>query len=545
VRGRGRVPAALLALGLLVTALGPAVALAQAQAQAPESGTPGGDLSRAVALLQENDLENARKVIEPALASDPGSGVVQAAAGMLRFYEQRYPEAVDHLERAQGEGVGFAAELLELAHAGVDITRDYGRIEGEHFVVSYPKGKDEVLVPYVLETLEAQRAALERDLGWAPPGKVTIEILHDTQALSRLSPLTEEEIKTSGTIALCKYNKLMVVSPKALLTGYDWLDTAAHEYVHYVLTRRTHDNAPIWMQEGIAKYEEARWRGSSRAEIHPYAAALLRDAVKRNKLITFAEMHPSMAKLPSQEATALAFAEVATLIEYVQSRGGTPVMTAFLDRVAAGKEADEALAESMGEPFGRLMEAWKRYMAARPLPEGGDRALRRLKFKGDPKHGGASSEWSEVPDEKARGFARLGEIMRQHQKWEAARVEYAKAVQRVGLRIGILSDKYALAALAAGKEDEAEAALDQAAQANPSYAAVHVHRARILVKRKRWADAKAALLLANRTDPFDPEIHAGLATVLAALGDKGGASRETRFAQLLSGRPETPFPVTP
>ena len=69
-----------------------------------------------------------------------------------------------------------------------------------------------MLVPYLLETLEAQRSALEQDIGWVPPGRVTVEILRDTRELARLSTLTEEEIRTSGTIALCKFDKLMVVS---------------------------------------------------------------------------------------------------------------------------------------------------------------------------------------------------------------------------------------------------------------------------------------------------------------------------------------------
>jgi Flp pilus assembly protein TadD len=54
------------------------------------------------------------------------------------------------------------------------------------------------------------------------------------------------------------------------------------------------------------------------------------------------------------------------------------------------------------------------------------------------------------------------------------------------------------------------------------------------VRRQEWAKAREHLLLANREDPFDPEIHAGLARALAALGDPGGASREERFARILS-----------
>ena len=46
---------------------------------------------------------------------------------------------------------------------------------------------------------------------------------------------------------------------------------------------------------------------------------------------------------------------------------------------------------------------------------------------------------------------------------------------------------------------------------------------------------RSHLVEANRQDPFDPEIHAGLAIAAEALGDEGSASRERRFAEILSG----------
>jgi predicted Zn-dependent protease len=174
-------------------------------------------------------------------------------------------------------------------------------------------------------------------------------------------------------------------------------------------------------------------------------------------------------------------------------------------------------------------------MAARPLPEGSHSAEEKLKFKGDPKHGGAHSEWADIPDDKARGFARLGEILRERGRMAAARIEYAKAMSRVGKKIAVLTDKFALAAMASGREGEAESALVEALHVHPQYAALHLHLARVLVKRKDWASAKAHLLAANAVDPFDPEIHAGLSQVHAAENDEGGAARERRFAQILSG----------
>ncbi len=492
-------------------------------------------VGRALAAMRDEDMEDARALLEPLVASRPADPAVALAAGILRFHEQRYADAVALLEKGAQAGPELAQEHLDLARKAGDVTRGYVRFEGEHFTVSHPKGKDEVLVPYLLEALEAQRRALQEDLGYAPPGRVTVEIVETTRALTQLSTLTEEEIKTSGTIAICKFNKLMLVSPKALLHGYDWIDTAAHEYVHYVVTRRTRNNTPIWLHEGLAKYEETRWRGRGGEAFSPYSAALLKDAARRDRLITFAEMHPSMAKLPSQEAAALAFAEVVVAVEYLEKKGGASLVNRVLDLVRDGRSAEEAVSQALGQPFAAFLADWKRYLISRPLPEGGETELRRLRFKGDPRHGGTWSEWSEIADEKARGHARLGEIFRARGRWEAARVEYAKAVKRVGTRSAVLADHYGMAAMMAGRDEDAEAALAEAAGRHPEHAALQVHLGRLHLKQKKWTQAAESLLRANRIDPFDPEIHAGLAQAYDALGETRAASREKGFAQILTG----------
>ncbi|HZZ86316.1 MAG TPA: tetratricopeptide repeat protein [Anaeromyxobacteraceae bacterium] len=505
-----------------------ATLLALALAAPPDLDT----LQRAISLLQDEDAPAAAKLVDPLLAKNAADPNVAFVGGVLRFHQQRYADAVALFDAAGLDTPGDP-DYRGLARVALEVTKNHARAESAHFVVSYPRGKDEVLVPYVLEALEAQRAALQQDLGYAPPGKVTIEFLDDTRALAKLSTLREEEIKTSGTIAICKFDKLMVVSPKALLQGYDWLDTAAHEYVHYVVTQRTRNNTPIWLHEGLAKFEETRWRGKGGEALSAEQAGMLRDAARKGQLITFAQMHPSMAKLPSQHAAALAFAEVMVAVEYLESRGGGRLMNAVLDGLAGGATAEDAVAKALGQGFDGFLDGWKRYLLARPLPERGGRSVRQLRFKGDPRHGGAQSEWAEIPDEQARGFARLGEIMRERGRWEAARVEYAKAVKKVGPEVPVLAGKYATAAMMTGHDAEAGAALAAALRAHPERAPLHVQAGRLHVKRKEWAKAREELLLANRVDPFDPEIHAGLSQAAAALGDKDVAAREEKFAKLL------------
>jgi tetratricopeptide (TPR) repeat protein len=324
----------------------------------------------------------------------------------------------------------------------------------------------------------------------------------------------------------------MLLSPKALLKGYDWQDTAAHEYTHLVLTLRSRNQAPIWVQEGLAKWFEAGWRGGDEP-LSRFSAALVKDAVQKGNLVTFEEMHPSIAKLPSQERAALAYAEVVLAVELMVQQRGPPVIGRVLDLLAAGKDAREAVATATGQPFERFLEAWRRHMVQRPLPRGGEHELKQLRFRDDPKHGGDWSEWAQIPDDKARGFARLGEMMRARGRWAAARIELGKAYDRVGGRVPILADQYALAALQSGQDALAEKVLGEAIGWNPDYSALHVHLARLLARREDWARVRDHLLLANRHDPFDPEIHAGLARALAALGDPQGATREERFGKIL------------
>jgi tetratricopeptide (TPR) repeat protein len=499
---------------------------------ADERPRPAAIAIQALNALNDDDVARARALLAPLEPFAQGDAPVQLAGGVLRFHEQRYAEAVALIEAS---GAGAASGYLPLAKGALEVTRDHARFEGEHFVVSYPKGKDEVLVPYLIDALEKQRAALAAALGPVPDGKVAVELVSDVKQLATVSTLTEAEVRTSGTVAVSKFSKLMMLSPKALLKGYDWLDTACHEYVHYVVTARTHNRAPLWLQEGLAKWLEAAWR-DRREALTPFSAALVRDAIARKQLVTFDEMNPSFAKLPTQERAALAYAQVVLAVEYmVKQRGPTALgqLTGFL---AEGRSSEDAVAATMGLPFRRFLSDWNKYMAGRPLPRGGDHELTKLRFKDDPGQSGAFAEWAELPDEDSKGFARLGEIFRARGRWAAARVEYGKAYAKVGARIPILSGQYALAATMSGRKAEAEKVLTEALAWDPDYPALNLQLARLLVDRGQSKEARDHLLAANRQDPFDPEIHAGLAKVLETLGDPGGSSREARFARILTGK---------
>ncbi len=278
--------------------------------------------------------------------------------GRVAFEEGRYEDAVKLLTEAGLDDK--PGSYLRLAKDTLAVVGKHQKIESEHFIFYYPKGKDEILAPYALEALEAMRKGLEQELGFLPPGKIRVEVVNDAKELAKVSTLTVEQIRKTGTIAICKFSKLMVTSPKAVVRGYDWLDTLAHEYTHLVVTEKSRNTVPIWLHEGMAKFLETRWRGKPGQAMSPSMLALLGDRVKKDKLIPFAKMHPSIALLPTAEDAATAFAEVFFAIDLIYRDQGPAGLRAIIDNLREGKDDKHAVEAATGKSFPAFEKAWLR-----------------------------------------------------------------------------------------------------------------------------------------------------------------------------------------
>src|SRR6185503_15717747 len=92
---------------------------------------------------------------------------------------------------------------------------------------------------------------------------------------------------------------------------------------------------------------QTRWRTAPELRLSATEQALLAAALRKGRLIGFDEMHPSMAKLPSQEAAALAYAEVYTLVAWLHGKVGYPKLRDALIAQREGRSARRAVAETL------------------------------------------------------------------------------------------------------------------------------------------------------------------------------------------------------
>jgi len=468
--------------------------------------------------------------------------------GRVRLHVGDYEGAALLLERAGAPAT--RGGYLDVARRTAEITAGYVQHESDHFVLRHPPGKDEILVPWALETLEQAYERIGALVGFRPDdGKILVEVVENAGQLSALSTLSEEAIKTTGTIAVCKFNKLMITSPKALLRGYDWRDTLAHEYVHLVVTKKSRNNTPIWLHEGIAKFLETAWRGPPGKALELPSEALLRDAVRTDELIPFEKMHPSIALLPTARDAALAFAEVFTAIEFLHGSDERNVER-LLAHLGQGLSDRDAVARVTGKPFAQFERGWRAWLRARPWPEeNASPALLEKHFADDrpapdPKAEEAKGPWRdltelsefrEIRDARARRAAHLGELLRARGKIAAAAAKYEEAIERAGARFPNISNKFALALMELQELGRAQKVLEETRAFFPNDPFTNLNLARVKMKMGEVRAAEPYLRAAVSVNPFDPEIHGRLLSVAKETGDADLLKRSSRALALLTG----------
>ncbi len=423
---------------------------------------------------------------------------------LAEFYGGDYEAAADgiaELRKASPsiKGLGGLADVIVDTY---ETTKNYETFTYENFEVRYAPGPDEILVPYAIDTLKAAAEALESELGVKMVSPVRLEIYPDAESLARVSTLSVEAIRTTGTIALCKWGRLMIASPGALMHGYPWLDTIAHEYVHLLLTKATLDRSPVWLQEGLAKFLETRWRqDEATLRQDPAANQLLHDAASAKELLDFDQLHPSIALLPTQQAASLAFAQVSSFMEMYYSEHGAEGVREALDRVGGGEDARKALAGVAGVSWKVLEKRWRSGLSKDPKPPSARLMPRYLKGEAT-----EQDELAGVELERARNFLRLGDLLWTRSKPAAASVEYAKAHQAAPAD-PVVASRYARSAIAGGRPQEALAPLHRTLERYPTHAPALSSLATAQFRISNFEAARDAANQAIAHNPFDPQPH--------------------------------------
>jgi tetratricopeptide (TPR) repeat protein len=477
------------------------------------------------------------------LAALPDLPGIQAAAGRVKFHQQRYADALDLMRRAKSAS-GQPPALYDLIKATHEVTADFVTYRAQKVIVRVAPGPDEVLMPYLAEALNQAIERLGPRFGVVIERPLVVEVYPSVKTFSRVSTLSLKAIETSGTIALCKFDRLMLITPRVTMRGYDWLDTVSHELIHLLISRRSHDTVPVWLHEGLAKYHESGWRKAFGEPLSPYSASLLAKAVNRGELITFAQMSPSMAYLPSQEATATAFAEVHTAMEYLIETYGAGSILKLLDGLrTSGGNVDAAFQAVTGGSLAVFEKRWSLWLKKRPFETRDGARAPALHFGVN--RAAADDDDPERPDGEAGRYARLGDLLYRRGHKQAAAVEYRRSIKRAGYGYAGLVHRLASSLIAGSQLSEAQDVLKRSSARSPDDPRTHVLLGRLALKGKRYQAALDAYSRVNGINPFDPECHEGMRSAAKALKKDELVARETEALKHLRPADEEAPPKKP
>jgi hypothetical protein len=375
------------------------MALAMAVLGSPHPSRATVDASNvAQALIAGLDLDDARGFLRAADGEDPRILLERAR---LAIYELDCDGAAAILSRREvaaidtGESLGDIARGCQRVTAADVVDRDAARAIEVHWQDEH----DRALAPLLFDTVALARTTLTRDLHVDWPRPTRILVVRDLESLSAVTGLPYESAQTTGTVAVAKWGRVTLLSPRASNHGYDWRDTLAHELTHLAVTRASGDRAPLWLQEGVAKREQVAWRPQGPFDDRPPNESVVQRGFEVKLGIPLDRLGPSIAMLPSADAATVAFAEVTSFVHYFVETTGPDALPKLLQAKKTGLSTDEALIGVSGAGLSVWDGRWRAYVASQrraPLPE-----LFEL--------GGGAAEPRQLREARERG--RLAELL--------------------------------------------------------------------------------------------------------------------------------------
>ena len=356
-----------------VAALASTLLAATAMAAPPAAKAPvfralSGDLmraSRARDAILELDLPAGQHALE---GVDPADEALSVERARLMLFSGDYDGAVTLLSRAdlaateEGAELGYISAGCARGMAATVTVRDDARgVE-----VRLQDDEDRALVPMLADVAVLVQKTLIKDLGVELPRPLRVDLVRDQFTLAAMTGLPLEAARTTGTVAVAKWGRVTMVSPRAMPHGYPWLDTLAHEMTHLALSRGTRDKAPLWLQEGVAKREETRWREPQPLDDVPSIDVIAAVGLDKGLGRPIDKLGPSIAMLPTPEQAQVAFAEVQSFIRFWTKELGDDALPQLVLRIRAlddPSDVSRAIKEVSQVDFAEWDRRWRGHLA--------------------------------------------------------------------------------------------------------------------------------------------------------------------------------------
>ena len=325
-----------------------------------------GRLDDAITLLREAaGLSDEAAIVKNLAAMLARSGDMESAAEAFETV-QNDPDARVHLKRiyrnigreryARGDVAGaseFLGKAFDLDPSDLELKGELARAEGERaseesmgtrdgsrFLVKFDGGENAIAGHLIGLLLEEAYIKVGSDLDLRPQGRV--EALLYTGERFR-------DITRSPSWAGAIYDGRIKIPAGGITEKTSELEKVVfHEYTHAVVRDASKGRAPVWLNEGIAQYEEGR----SSSEY----ARMLSEIAGTGK-VRLRVLEGSFMGLRSEQAQ-IAYLLSLSATEYIIREFGLFSVRNILENLGKGMGMDEAVSTALGLSYADMERSW-------------------------------------------------------------------------------------------------------------------------------------------------------------------------------------------
>ncbi|MCA9118816.1 MAG: hypothetical protein H6822_05075 [Planctomycetaceae bacterium] len=288
-----------------------------------------------------------KTLVQQALRFNPRSADAYAILGDIAYDSQELNHAKTAWDRAKQLNPSMAAidDRLNKLNAEQAVEKQFDRAANVHFDLRYQDNVGYSAAYDLRNVLDQARRDVGRDFGYWPRHQIVV-LVYSEEAFKQVR-------QGPDWIAGLYDGKIRIPYPRSPQAQASLNSTLVHEYTHAIIHDITHNQCPVWLNEGLAEYQEARTRKPDLQH--------LQLAVSNNRLIPIASLDVAF-KSRDANVAALAYQQSYSLVTYLDQKYRFFRIRKILDKLGQGASMDEALQAELRLSSDQLEQRWQRWL---------------------------------------------------------------------------------------------------------------------------------------------------------------------------------------
>lgn len=307
--------------------------------------------NQAVSHFEKRQYDLAESLLKESIALDQSNPYAFELLGEIANLNQKLTEAEAYYKKA------FALnpdprlrEKYEKLLREKNIEKSQQHYSDEHFIIRY-KRNESIEGSKIRELLREAYRSISQDFGHYPRYQIPV-VLYDRKEYEELMGSVPH---WSGAL----YDgKIRLPVYEGVITDLDLRKLIYHELTHAFILDLAKLKCPVWLNEGLAQYEENK--------IKPIDLRSLANAAQSGRLIALQDlMHQDPAKITSQDDAVLFYLEAFSFVSYVIGKSRFYNMKQCLLELGNAKPFEEAFEKAFGRSFKDFSSEWRKDLEGR------------------------------------------------------------------------------------------------------------------------------------------------------------------------------------